>query len=223
MANNLTPIKGTVFRVVAVDACGVPVTGASSKVFVNDGFISIGFAAQYEDGTAFILRNADGQLIVNQKDDSAFLRYLVTVTMAKVDPELFSHIVTSRTIDTGSPLVTGTGFTIKSGAWTNRFSLEVWQRIAGVGACDPSGIQRYIYHALPNVGAVKLGDDTIENGPTQMTFTAETADPSTLWGDGPGTGTSWISPAVVQTLEQRLWNISTTAPPVAFAGRQALT
>lgn len=223
MAVCATPIKGTVFRVVAVDACGVPVTGGSSAVFVNDGFISIGFSPQFEEGTEFILRNADGQIIVNQKDDSAFKRFQVTVTMAKVDPELMSYLMNTRTLSVGSPLVTGAGFTVKSGQWTNRISLEVWQRVAGSGACSASGQQQYVYHALPNVGAIRIGDDTIENNPSQLSWTAETADPSTLWGDGPGTGTSWITPAVVQTLEHRLWAITTTAPPAATCGKATLT
>jgi hypothetical protein len=218
-----TPIKGTVFRVVAVDACGVPVTGGSSAVFVNDGFISIGFSPQFEEGTEFILRNADGQIIVNQKDDSAFKRFAVTVTMAKVDPELMAYLMNTRTLSVGSPLVTGAGFSVKSGQWTNRVSLEVWQRVAGSGACSASGQQQYVYHALPNVGAIRIGDDTIENNPSQLSWTAETADPSTLWGDGPGSGTSWITPAVVQTLEHRLWAITTTAPPTATCGKATLT
>jgi hypothetical protein len=218
-----TPIKGTVFRVTKADACGVPVTGGASAVYVNSGFISIGFSPQFEEGTEFILRNADGQLIVNQKDDSAFKRFVITVTMATVDPELMAYLMSSRTLDVGAPLVTGAGFTVKSGQWTNRLSLEVWQRVAGSGACDPTGLQRYIYHALPNVGAVKLGDDAIENNPSQTVWTAETADPSTLWGDGPGSGTSWLTPAVVQTLEQRMWALTTTPPPTATCGRVALT
>jgi hypothetical protein len=219
----VTPIKGTHYRVTATDACGVPVTGAASKVFVKRGWISVGFAPQFEEGTEFILRGADGQLLVNQKDDAAFKRFLITVTQAEVDPELQAYLMSSRTLDTGAPLVTGTGYTVKSGAWTNRFSLEVWQRISGAGACDPSGVQRYIYHALPNVGAVKVGDDTIENNPTQSIWTAETADPSPLWADGPGTGTSWLTPAVVQPLEHRMWNITTSPPPTDYCGRAALT
>jgi hypothetical protein len=82
---------------------------------------------------------------------------------------------------------------------------------------------QYVYHALPNVGAVRIGDDTIENGPTQLAFTAETGDPSTLWGDGPGTGTSWLTPAVVQALEHRLWAVTVSAPPAASCGKVLLT
>jgi hypothetical protein len=218
-----TPIKGRVFRVVAVDACGVPVTGASSAVYTQDGFISVGFSPQFEEGNEFVLRNADGNLIVNQKDDSSFKRFNINVVMANIDPELWAYLMSSRTLSVGSPLVTGAGFTVKSGQWTNRFSLEVWQRVSGAGACSPTGAVQYVYHALPNVGAVRIGDDTIENGPTQMSFTAETSDPSTLWGDGPGTGTSWLTPAVVQTLEHRLWAVTATAPPAAACGKVLLT
>ena len=74
-----TPIKGRVFRVVAVDACGCPSPAPPRPVFVQDGFISVGFSPQFEEGNEFILRNADGKLIVNQKDDSSFKRFNITV------------------------------------------------------------------------------------------------------------------------------------------------
>lgn len=223
MAVCATPIKGRVMRLVKVDVCGVPVTGASSAVFVSKGFISLAFSPQYEEGQEYIVRNADGEIIVNQKDDSVFKRYAITGTMAEIDPELFAGIASSRTLDVGSPLVTGAGYTVKSGQATNRYSMEVWQRVAGSGACDASGAQRWIYHALPNVGAFRLGDETVENGVTQTPFTAETADPSTLWGDGPGSGTSWLTPATVQVFEHRLWAVTITSPPTSTCGRVALT
>ena len=74
-----------------------------------------------------------------------------------------THALQNLELVTGSP-TTGTGFALAEGSPTNRFSLEVWQEVAGAGACDESGAQRYVYHAWPNVGGVQKQEYTIELG-----------------------------------------------------------
>ena len=37
----VVPIKGTHFRIVALDACGIPVTGAGGLVAVTNCFVSV--------------------------------------------------------------------------------------------------------------------------------------------------------------------------------------
>lgn len=178
---------------------------------------------QYEDGEEFLQRTADGTLCVNEKDAPVLKRVQLTIDLCTVDPEAAAFMASSRTLSVGSPLVTGAGFTLAEGQPNNRFSLEVWQKVAGSGACDASGAQRHIYNAWPHVGNARLGTYTIQNGVTQLQVTAETFAPSLLWGDGPGTGTSWITPATVADLEHWLWAISVTAPPTAACGRTALS
>ena len=125
------------------------------------------------------------------------------------------------------PATTGTGFAVPEGEPDNQFSLEVWQRVAGSGACDASGVQRYIYNAWPNVGNAQIGTYTIENGRSTLSFTAETSGASTLWGDGPGSGTSWLPAGrtVNETglVEHWLWNVTTNEPPVEACGSTTLT
>lgn len=210
-----TPIKGTMMRIVKVDACGVPVTGSSSLVVITKGFIQVVMDPQYEEGEEFVERTADGTLCVNQKDDPILKRMALTMQFCEIDPVAASYMLSARQLDvTGGP--TGAGMAMKEGQPTNRFSLEVWQKVAGSGACDASGVQRYIYNAWPNIGSIKLGGYTIENGRSVLELSGETGAASTLWGTGPGTGTKWM-PNAIQSTEHWAWFITTTAPPAAGA------
>ena len=219
-----TPIKGTHLRIVREDSCGVPVTGASSLVIVTRGFVQVQMEPDYEDGEELLERNASGEICVNEKDDPSLKRMTLTVDFCEVDPVAAAFVLGARLLDTAATPVTGTGFALAEGEAATRFSLEVWQRVAGVGACDPSGVQRYIYNAWPHVGNARIGTYTIENGRSTLQFVAETFAASTLWGSGPGTGTSWLPAGeVVEVGEHWLWNIATTEPPTPDCGPQSLT
>lgn len=223
----VAPIKGTMMRIVKLDTCGVPVTGATSLVVTTNGFVQVNMEPDYEDGEEFFERNADGLACVNQKDQPTLKRFALTMDFCSVDPIAAAFIMSGRLLDTVSPATTGTGFAISEGEPENRFSLEVWQRVAGSGACDASGLQRYIYNAWPNVGNTQIGTYTVENARSTLSITAETAGASTLWGNGPGSGTSWLpTNRVVNELgeiDHWLWNVTTSAPPVAACGSTTLT
>lgn len=216
-----TPIKGTVIRFVKVDVCGVPVTGASSLVVASSGFISVEMEPQYEDGEEFFERTADGEACVNQKDDPVLKRVQLSVELCEVDPALANYILSASALLDGSDTI---GFKLSEGKPTNHFSMEVWQRVAGAGACGAGGVPRYIYNAWPNTGSVKMGTYTIENGKSSFKFTGETAAASSLWGDGPGTGTSWLPVGTTMVgTEHWIWNITTTTPPTGTCGPTLLT
>jgi hypothetical protein len=210
----VTPIKGTHIRMVKVDVCGVPVTGASALSVVTKGFVQVQMEPQYEDGEEFFEKNADGEACVNQKDDPVLKRLNLTVQLCEIDPAAAAWVIGAR------PLLVATdtlGWALTEGIKTNRFSLESWQRVAGSGACA-AGAQRYIYNAWPSIGAVQLGNYTIENARTQLEFTGETGAASTLWGDGPGT-LNWLpAGAAAQATDHWLWDITTVAPPTAQCG-----
>lgn len=215
-------------RVVRVDACGIPVTGSGSLVIVSKGFVQVQNEPQYEDGEEFFERTADGTVCVNQKDDPVLKRFQCTIDFCEVNTTMFSYISSARELTVGAAGVTGSGFAIAEGSPTNRYSLEVWQRVAGSGACDASGAQRYIYNAWPNLGASKLGSYTIENGRSTFQVISESQAGSTTavtgWLNGPGSGTNWLPTS--ETLgvgEHWLWNVTTTAPPTAACNPTTLT
>jgi len=208
-----TPIKGTHLRIVALDTCGVPVTGDSGLVATSSGFVQVVMEPQYEDGEEFFERTASGAACVNQKDDPTLKRMQLTVDWCEVNVLLASYVIDARTLGAGDP-VTGTGFAVAEGNALNRFSMEVWQEVAGSGACDADGNQRYIYNAWPNVGATQLGSYTIENGRSTLQFISETRGAGPTWDTQ--VGEDWLPVGEsVLTDEHWVWNVTTVAPPTA--------
>lgn len=206
--------QGTVLRLVKLDTCGAPVTGAASAVVVTAGYTSVETDPQYEDGDVFRTKRADGLLCLNAVGPNVYVNANVTAAFCVLDPDASTLVFGSRLLLAAS--VTGTGAAYGYSNPEAHFSMETWQPIKGRGRCDPvTGLQRYVYWAWPHVWNAKLQSFTIENGPLELSFEAMTEYPSPSWGDGPGTGTSWL-PGVIDTssyYDDFLWNITTTPPP----------
>lgn len=219
-----TPIKGRVYRIVKVDACGVPVTGTPSLVVVNKSFVQVQMTPQYEDGTEFFNRTADGSACVNQLDPPIFKRHQLTIDLCAINIWAIAQVLGARVLGTGTPVTGATGFALAEGPTANKFSLEVWQEVGGAGACDPTGLQRFVYHAWPHCGNGRIGQYTVENDVSQLQLQATTFAPSTLWGDGPGSGTSWLPVGMtVAALEHWLFNVTTNQPPASVCNEATLT
>lgn len=212
------PIKGTHIRIVKVDECGNPVTGTGSLIVVTKGFSQVQSEPQYEDGEEFVEKNADGDLCVNDKDGPILKRYQLTVDLCEVDPTAMAFVLDGRLLQE-AVTITGTGFAIREGKPTTRFSLETWQRVAGPGACDESGVQRYIYNAWPNVGNAQMGPYTVENAKSTFQFIGETKAAGPGWESGPVPPTTWLPTGeIVDTDEHYAWNITTTDLPTEQCG-----
>lgn len=218
-------------RIVKVDSCGLPVTGTGSLVVVTKGFVQVQSEPQYEEGEEFFSRTADGTPCVNQKDDPVLKRFQLTIDFCEVNTTAFAYIAGARELTVNAAGVTGMGFAFAettSSTTFNRYSLEVWQKVAGSGACDSTGAQRYIYNAWPNLGASRIGSYTIENGRSTFQVISESQAGSTTavtgWLNGPGTGTSWLPAG--ETLgagEHWLLGVTTTTPPTAACNPTTLT
>lgn len=210
VAQCVTPIQARVARLIKLDVCGNPVTGTGSAVVITDGFISIAPSPQYQDGEEHSQRKANGALCVYQKDPSELTRVDLTINFCVLDPDAMVIITGERLLTTGS--ATGTGVAYGEGQLTARYSLEVWQPVAGKGACDASGNQQFVYWAFFNVGNSKVQDFTFENGPTQFTTASETQAYGPLWLTRSGAAT-WLGTNTIQAGEHFLHNITTAAPP----------
>jgi hypothetical protein len=217
-SNLAAPIKGRVYRITKLDVCGNPVTGATGMQVVSAAFTKIGQDPQYEEGTEFFERTASGGICVNQKDDPILKRINLAIDFCAVNVSAAAYMASARELTVGAP-TTGYGFAVSEGASSNRFSLEVWQEVAGSGACSASGLQQYIYNAWPNVGAAKVGNYDIELARSTLQITAETRAISTSstvgWLAKNGSATWLPAGFAVVGLEHWLWNITTTAPPTA--------
>jgi hypothetical protein len=212
------PIKGVVLRVVQLDVCGNPVTGASSHVVVTNLFTQVQMTPQYESGTDFFERTADGLIGVNQIDPPILKRMSLQTDLLTIDPDMMPYVLSARELVTSAP-VSGMGFGVSEGVSTAHYSLEVWQRVAGAGACSPGGLAQFVYNAWPHCYNTQIGTYTISNARSTLSFICDTAAASPLWLDGPGAST-WLpagTPSALTT-EHWLWNITTTPPPTAACG-----
>lgn len=215
-----TPRRARVMRVILLNECGVPVTGTGSAMVVASGFTQVSPSAQYETGDEFLLKTADAELCVNEKDPDILKRFEVTADFCLADPGLVVNTVSPARLLTFSESPTGTGWALAEGAATTRFSLEVWQRVAGAGACSPSGAQQYVYNAWPNLGNGKIGDYTIGLEPSTLQISAESKAVSPLWTPG----SAWLGVGAVSVVPDHWFvNLTTVAPPTATCGIQDFT
>lgn len=216
-ATCVSPIKASVIRLIKLTSCGVPVTGAESSVVTFKGFVSVAVTPEYEEGQEFILKNAGGELCVNEKDPNELKRVGLEVEVCTLDPDLQVIATGERLLTTGAP-ATGTGVAYGEGQLLSRFSLELWQPIAGAGACSPGGVQQYVYWLFGNVGNTMVGDFTFENDVFTYSFSAETKAWFTGWPSLIGALATGLGTNTLQDREHYLWNITTTPPPVSACG-----
>jgi hypothetical protein len=181
----MKPIGGTRLRATKVDACGVPITGVGSCTIVTKGFVSVERTAQFMDPDEFTVKNAAGELCINERTHPLFQWYNLTVNFCEVDPELINMM-------TGSPLVLDdTAVTPRAVGWRTRenaninanWALELWTRMAGA-SCVGGAVQ-YGYYAMPFVVEGVVGDVTVENGPVSFSVTQARSKSAEGWGVGP--------------------------------------
>lgn len=210
-----TAVQGTVLRLVKLNSCGSPVTGASSAVVVTEGYISIAPEPVYEDGDVFRTKKANGKLCINKVGPNAYAQSNLEINLCVVDPDAMVLLTGARLLTTGSP-VTGTGAAVGYNNPEAHVSVETWQPVTGPFACDPvTGAQRYLYWAWPHTWNYTIGGFSIENGPLELSVSGMTLFPSSFWGQGPGSGPYWIDSAIDTTTYQDdfLFNFTTTPPP----------
>jgi hypothetical protein len=182
------------------------------------GFTQVAQSAQYDTGEEHIIRTADGDLCVNEKDPDAFKRMELTIDLCTTDPGIIARTVSpSRLLLNTSDV--GSGFALAEGVSDRHFSIEVWQRVTGAGACDPEGNQLWVYNAWPHLRHGKIGDYNIATAPSVMQLTAESVAVSPLWW----IGDAWLTDGAVSPVPDHWFqNVTIVTPPVAAAGIQDL-
>lgn len=219
----VTPIKGRIIRVMKLDTCGNIVTGSGSSMVVADGFISVKNSPQYEDGTEFVKKRADGFLCVNQKDPGQLKRVQLESVFCVLDPDLRVMMDGARLLQSGG--VTGNGAVFTDALNTNRFSLEIWQNVAGRNACNAAGQQQYVYWFYPNLGNPQVQDFTAENDAMEWHETMESLGVGTSWGAYPTAAppNTYLGGNALQAGDHYGYYITTTAPPTASCGAVTVT
>jgi len=174
-------------RVTRLDHCGRPVYGDCSTG-ISDGFVSVEFDPEIQEGEDYTLRNAAGELCVSERGPDALQWINVSIEFCNVDPELWQIMnPTWKTVTNARGEVTGfrigEKFSDEQG-----FALEVWPKAAGQTAlCDddaPDDAQPNGYFLLPYVIGGAPEGWTLEDGTATFTLNGRTKAGS-LWGRGP--------------------------------------
>lgn len=170
-------IKGLAMRATRLDSVGRWVTGTTSTA-VSSGFVNINLTAQVEDGQEFVVKNANGDLCINEKD-SPRVKYLdVEIEFCQVDPELFELLTGVRLL--ADYAGANVGYTINETFRTaSGVALEAWTKIPGA-----TGNLQYVYWLMPMLVNGIVSDYTIEDGPMTFKMKANTND-NANWGKGP--------------------------------------
>jgi hypothetical protein len=208
-------LKACLAQFVLVDACGNPVTGASSKL-TTKGFVSIGATAQVETGNDITLKNACGDLEIDERDDDEFKRYDLAIELVQIDPEGLSLLTSARALKDADMNVKGFAHGTANNAVD--FSIEIWAKVAGQ-ACSDSGQPLWFYVAFPHVYNGVLTDFTFEDGPLTFKVSAHTKGAGTLWGVGPSGVLDVGFPAIDS--DHVIGFITDVQPPDAVCGLQA--
>jgi hypothetical protein len=182
-----SPVRGRAMRVTRLDGCGRPVYGDGS-VGVSDGFVTIAFTANTDDGEEISVTNAAGNVCVREVPCPKFLGYSVEIEFCNADPSLFALLTGQDTVL--DPDGVAVGFRVNSdvSGCNSGFALEVWTGVPGV-ACDPAGGNPDAnpggYLLLPYLQGGIFGDFTIENDAISFTITGASTKTGSGWGTGP--------------------------------------
>ena len=176
-------VRGSVIRVTRLDACGVPIPGASAVV-VSKRISSVTIDEVTEEGTNIRERNFGDELCVVDDSYTSIIGYTAAVALCGVDPDLI-------TLMTGQPVVRNAigdvvGFDAKTSVDLSSFgfAVEIWSKIAGQ-ACDASGNRKWGYTPFPFLKGGRLGGFSFENGAVQFTVSGAQTRDGNQWGVGP--------------------------------------
>jgi hypothetical protein len=217
MANQKRQVlKSCLARFVRLDTCGNPVTGVGSQL-VTKGFISIALTAQIEPGEEVLLKNACGELLVNEKDCDRFKRYDVEGQFAGVNPDLMELLTSARLIVDGDDSI---GFAFGESDECESFSVELWNQLANP-ECEVGAEPEWLYTAIPWVNNGMLGDMAFNNQTLNLTITGSTRGTGSAWGRGP----SCVVPAgqEILTTEHLVAVVTSVQPPTPTDDLEALT
>lgn len=180
-----SPVRGRAMRVTKLDGCGRPVYGPDS-VGVSDGFVSISFTANTDEGEEINVTNANGQTCVRETPCPQFLGYGVEIEFCQVDPALLALLTGQEPVTDSNDMQTGFRVNSDISACDSGFALEVWTGTPGV-QCDPGseGSTAGGYLLLPYMQGGIFGDFTIENGAISFTITGAATKTGSGWGVGP--------------------------------------
>lgn len=209
-----SPIKGEVVRFTLLDQCGAPIFGEGSAQVTTDAWTEITATPNYEDGTRFLQRKANGEPCVNEQDPS-FLNWVEqTSNFCTLDVDLIALVFGEQPIASATDFV---GVTFGDGLLNARFSKEIWQPVSGDGACDASGNQQWVYWAFPHEYNAQVQELTFTNDVFTFSFNSMTKPANAAWT----IGDPWLANSPVSTWDPGkhfAFAITSVQPPEPACG-----
>jgi hypothetical protein len=213
-------------RFTLLDNCGAPVQdGTTLSSVVNKGLTKITITPTYESPTAYLLRNGNDELEINEQGLPPLKWYVGVMELVRVDPTMIALVLGYDVITDESDNVTG--WKAAEGR-SSQFAVEGWQQLSGVpcvGADQPFGYRLLPYCVNPQISS----DIVLQNDVVTFSISFNTHNQSE-WGVGPynvrkaSTTPFAAGPLLtpVGPLEHFLWDMVTLAPPADACGAIAL-
>jgi hypothetical protein len=178
----LRSIKGRRLRLTALDECGVPDTVGTCASIVTEGFITVTWSLEVEEGEEYTQKNAWGDFCISEKDSDRIKWVNVSFSLCEIDPGILQMVGGGNAVTNGADTI---GATFGQEPNPLAFGVEVWTKMAGAGACS-GGTPEWGYFVTPYVRNGMLdGDITVENGPLSSGLKGEAIGASDAWGVGP--------------------------------------
>lgn len=215
-------VRGRVIRATLLDSCGVPALDEDGNIttLVTDGFVSVAYSNEIDEGDEIVVKKADGTLCINEPGCPIIKWVNIEATFCQVDPDLVAMMTGwPRVADNDADTV---GFRVQSTIECHGgVALEVWSDVTQ-GFCE-EGSAQYVYFLAPWVTQGILGDFTIENDAASFVLSGK-AIKGSGWGVGPydvdlGPG-DLPAPLITPIGADDILDIhlTTVAPPVAACG-----
>lgn len=176
-----TPVRGRVARITTLDKCGRVTT--SSKFTVSEGFISLKFAPNVEEGTEIVQKNFGGKICVNDTSPSEMKSISVELEFCGVQPSVVTALTNAQPYnDHAGDLA---GFTLPSGRIEKMYALELWTGLSGA-SCASGADEASAYVLLPFCVAGVPSEISVESE-SAVTFgmTGSVTKDGSAWGAGP--------------------------------------
>lgn len=218
-------VRGQIARLTKLDSCGLPDYG-SCTTLVTDGYISVAYSPQIEDGDEITVKKANGTLCISDKACNLLKRIDVEVSFCQVDPQAFSMMTGHDVVTDYAGKAVGNRLAATVSC-TSAFALEVWSDVPGA-ICATSDSKPYGYFLLPFVANGQVGDFTVENDAATFTVSGYTKSGSG-WNTGPydvdaadidNTPGPLLTP--IGALDHMDMHLTTVSPPAVTDGCVAL-
>jgi hypothetical protein len=177
-------VRGRVMRVTRLDGCG-RVKSSGCSAITSEGFVSVAFTANINEGESITVTNAAGKTCVNDPAVARIESYGLVITFCEVSPELYAMMTGQAVVFDSDGNAVGFRVNTDVDPADSGFALEVWSNVPGVVCGDAGDAGTFGYTLTPFVQGGVIGDFTIENNAVTFTVNNAITKKGGAWGAGP--------------------------------------